>query len=121
MGGQGVQPIGVVFDPPKVRTPASNLIPLIASNSKLTFPIGYARKEEVDTYLGRTGADILAIPQVLVIDRAGVIRAATGNQSNLTLENEDSLRTLLSRLLKEGPPSGASAKPPSPASGRTQR
>src|SRR5215469_5108090 len=121
MGGQGVQPIGVVFDPPKVRTPASNLIPLITSNSKLTFPIGYARKEEVDTYLGRTGADMLAIPQILVIDRAGVIRAATGNQPNLSLENEDSLRTLLNQLLKENPPSGASAKPPSPASGRTQR
>ena len=116
MGSQGVQPLGVVFDPPKVHTPASNLIPLVAS--KLTFPIGYARKEEVDMYLGRTGADILAIPQVLVIDRAGVIRAATGNQSNLTLENEDSLRTFLNVLLKEDASAGASAKP---ASGRTQR
>lgn len=121
MGSQGVQPLGVVFDPPKVRTPASNLIPLIAGNSKLTFPIGYASKEEVDRYLGRAGGDILAIPQVLVIDRAGVIRAATGNQPNPTLETEDSLRTFLNELLKEDPSSGASAKPPSPDGGRTQR
>ena len=120
MGNQGVQAIGIVFDPPKVRTSSSNLIPLMATNSKLTYPIGYASKEEVDKYLGRTGSDILAIPQVLVIDRAGVIRAATGDHSNLGLENEDSLRTFVSGLLKEGPPSDASAKPPSPVSGKTQ-
>lgn len=121
MESQGFQPLGVVFDPPKVRTPASNLIPFITKNSKLTFPIGYASKEEVDRYLGRAGADILAIPQVIVIDRAGVIRAATGNQPNLTLESADSLRTFLHALLKEDPPSGASAKPPSTSSERTQR
>lgn len=116
MGNQGFQPVGVVFDPPRVRTPASDLIPFFATNSKLTFPIGYASKEQVDAYLGRTGSNLLAIPQVLVIDRAGVIRAATGDQPNPALENKDSLRTFLNGLLKESPPSGASAKPPSPAS-----
>ncbi len=120
MGSKGFQPLGVVFDPPRVRTPARNLIPLMASDSKLSFPIGYASKEEVDTYLGRTGTDILAIPQLLVIDRAGVIRAATGDHSNLALEDEASLRRLVNGLLEETWPSRASAKPPSPAPGGAQ-
>lgn len=121
IGNQRVQPVGIVFDPPRVRTPASNLIPLIAGNSKLTFPIGYANKQDVDTYLGRTGSDILAIPQVLIIDRAGVIRAATGNQPNPALENEDTLRTLLEGLLKERGPSDVSTKASSGPRGKAQR
>jgi peroxiredoxin len=104
MRSQGFQPVGVVFDPPKVRTSADKLLPVFAGNYKLSFPIGYAQKEDVDTYLGRTGTDLLAIPQVVVIDRTGKIRAATGDHVNPDLENEDSLRTLIDSLLKEKPP-----------------
>jgi peroxiredoxin len=104
MGNQGFQPLGVVFDPPKVRTSADKLIPIFAGNYKLSFPIGYAQKEDVDTYLGRTGDDLLAIPQVVVIDRAGRIRAATGTHIDPKLEDENSLRTLIDGLLKEKPP-----------------
>jgi hypothetical protein len=46
----------------------------------------------------------LAIPQLVVIDRAGMIRATTGDRTNPNLEDENSLRTLIDGLLKETVP-----------------
>jgi hypothetical protein len=46
---------------------------------------------------------MLSIPQIVVIDRAGTIRAATGDQVNPSLEDANSLRMMLDALLKESP------------------
>jgi len=104
--GPGFQPVGIVFDPPQVPTSAERVIPSLVDYFKITYPVGFASKADVDTYLGRTGNEILAIPQVVVIDRAGVIRATTGDHTNPKLEDENSLRALIEGLLKEA----ASAK-----------
>ena len=98
--------MGIVFDPPQVPTSAEKVIPSLVDYFKITYPVGFASKADVDTYLGRTGNEILAIPQVVVIDRAGVIRATTGDHTNPKLEDENSLRALIEGLLKEA----ASAK-----------
>ena len=55
----------------------------------------------MDAYLGRSGNEMLSIPQLIVIDRTGMIRAATGGQGNPSLEDANALRALLSGLLKE--------------------
>ncbi len=48
---------------------------------------------------------------MLVIDRAGMIRAQSGGKpGDPKLENEDSLRTLLDGLLKEGASQGPAKK-----------
>jgi hypothetical protein len=74
---------------------------------KLTYPLGYATKDQVDSYLGRNENEILNIPQVVVIDRAGMIRASSGSKGgDPALEDETSLRNLIEGLLKE---SGASS------------
>lgn len=44
---------------------------------------------------------MLSIPQIVVIDRTGMIRAATGDKTNPSLEDVNALRTLLEPLLKE--------------------
>lgn len=110
LGSRGFQSIGIVFDPPKVRPSDGQLIEPWVNYFKLTFPVGFATRDQVDSYLGRTGNELLAIPQVVVIDRAGVIRAATGDHPNPELEDEGSLRTLLDGLLKENPPPDTPAK-----------
>jgi hypothetical protein len=51
---------------------------------------GQRNHTAVDCYLGRSGNDLLSIPQIVAIDRAGTIRA-----------NVNSLRILLEPLLKE--------------------
>ena len=104
LGSRGFQPVGIVFDPPKVATSAEKVIPSLVDYFKLTYPVGFASKGDVDTYLGRTGNELLPIPQVVVIDRAGMIRAVTGERTNPKLEDETSLRALIDGLLKETAP-----------------
>ena len=56
----------------------------------------------MDSYLGRNENEILNIPQVVVIDREGMIRASNGGKGgDPALENETSLRNLIEGLLKE--------------------
>jgi peroxiredoxin len=111
LGPRGFQAVGIVFDPPNVEASSESRIPPTVDYFKLTYPVGYAAKTDVDTYLGRAGTEVLNIPQVVVIDRAGMIRAQTGGRDgNLKLEDEAYLRALLDGLLKEGGPAGAVKK-----------
>lgn len=113
LGGRGLQPVGVAFPAPGSDANGP-LVRYTAENLKLTYPVGYADKNEVDQYLSREGSETLRIPQVVIIDRAGMIRAQSGGRNgNAQLENEAYLRTLLDGLLKENPPPPAPAKQPS--------
>jgi peroxiredoxin len=105
LGPRGFQAVGIVFDPPNVRTSGEVLVPDLIDYLNLTYPVGYSAKTDVDTYLGRTGNELLAIPQVVVVDREGVIRAVTGDRTDPKLEDENSLRVLIDGLLKETPAS----------------
>ena len=102
LGSRGFQPVGVVFDPPTGSTAGAAGVSFMTSYLKLTYPVGYATKESVDSYLGRGPNEILNIPQVVVIDRSGTIRAMSGGRGgNPTLEDEAALRTLLEKLLAD--------------------
>ena len=102
LGARGFQPVGAVFDPPSTPNAGGQLLTYIVDYFKLTYPVGYSGKADVDRYLGRTGNEILWIPQVVVIDRAGMIRATSGGTGDASLEDENSLRNLIDGLLKEG-------------------
>lgn len=111
LGPRGFQSVGIVFDPPNSAESGVQLLPVVAESLKLTYPLGYATKDAVDSYLGRSGNEILNIPQVVVIDRAGMIRATSGGRGgDPTLEDENSLRTLINGLLNEGSSTGAKKK-----------
>jgi peroxiredoxin len=104
LGQRGFQAVGIVLDPPNARSTGAQTLPAVVDYLKLTYPMGYASKDSVDKYLGRSGNEILNIPQVVVIDRAGMIRATSGGRGGEpTLEDENSLRNLILGLLKEMP------------------
>jgi hypothetical protein len=68
----------------------------------LAYPVGFTTSAKVDSFLGRTGNEILSIPQVVVVDRAGMIRATSGGRrGDAKLEDESYLRDLIDGLLKE--------------------
>jgi peroxiredoxin len=105
LGPRGFQPVGVVFDPPNGAKASVQSSALMVDYFKLTYPVGYSAKADVDSYLGRTGKEILNIPQIVVIDRTGMIRATSGGAGgDPKLEDENSLRELIDSLLKEGSP-----------------
>ena len=102
LGASGFQAVGIVFDPPTRGGTSGRLIPALVADLKLTYPVGYATKSEVDHYLDRAEREVLNIPQVIVIDRAGMIRAASGRAGgNPGLEDPESLRATIDVLLKE--------------------
>jgi thiol-disulfide isomerase/thioredoxin len=102
LGSRGFQAVAVVFDPPAGSTAGAEAVSFMTSYLQLTYPVGYASKQAVDTYLSRSGDEILNIPQVVVIDRGGSIRATSGGRGgDLALEDEEALRLLIGRLLAD--------------------
>lgn len=100
LGARGLEPIAVAFGP---NSDPSVLLHMV-DYFKLTYPVGYTASDKVDAYLGRQGNEILKIPQIVVIDRKGLIRAASGAKGDPKLENETELRALLDSLLSEPSP-----------------
>lgn len=102
LGASGFQPVAVVFDPPNARNSGGVLVQPMVEYFKLAYPVGYATKLDVDNFLGRTGNEILNIPQIVVIDKTGNIRATSGPAGgDPSLENEASLRIMIQQLLSE--------------------
>ena len=110
LGPRGFQSVGIVFGPDA----DAQRVTYLADDFKLTYPIGYASPDNVDTYLAREPKEILNIPQIVVIDRVGVIRAQSGGKGgNPALENENSLRALIENLLNEQASQTPKKTPPS--------
>jgi peroxiredoxin len=101
LGPRGLQPVGIAFDAPNATTTGGEYLNAMVQSLRLTYPVGYAQRAAVDAYLGRSANDMLSIPQIVVIDRTGTIRAATGGQTDPSLEDINALRVLLEPLLKE--------------------
>lgn len=116
LSSRGVQSLGVAFSAPQSEADAVTVENFIQS-LRLAYPVGYTNKEDVDKFLERGKYDVLTIPQVVIIDRAGVIRAQSGARpGDPKLEDENSLRALLDVLLKETPPQEKLVSSPKAAS-----
>jgi peroxiredoxin len=108
LGPRGLQSVGIAFDAPNATVTGGEYLNAMVQSLQLTYPVGYAQRAAVDAYLGRSANDMLSIPQIVVIDRTGTIRAATGGQTNPSLEDVNALRILLEPLLKESAPNSKS-------------
>jgi peroxiredoxin len=114
LGPRGFQAVAIAFPAPGSDADGP-LITNVVDYLKLTYPVGYTNKENVDNYLSRGQNEILKIPQIVIIDRAGMIRAQSGGRNaDPRLEDENSLRILLDGLLKEKPPADSRANPAPP-------
>jgi cytochrome c biogenesis protein CcmG/thiol:disulfide interchange protein DsbE len=97
LGPQGFQPLAVAFGPDA----APGILTRMVDYFKLTYPVGYAASDRVDAYLGRGGKEILKVPQMVIVDRRGMIRAVSGSRGDASIEAESSLRDLIRALLLE--------------------
>lgn len=95
LGPQGFQAFGVALNeatPEMVRHYVSDL--------HLGIPVGYAAREQVIGYLGFSVLERLSVPQVMIIDRRGNIRAQSDPLGTPELQNETYLREFIGKLLK---------------------
>jgi cytochrome c biogenesis protein CcmG/thiol:disulfide interchange protein DsbE len=97
LGPQGFQPLAVAFGPDA----APGILTRMVDYFKLTYPVGYAASDRVDAYLERGGKEILKVPQMVIVDRRGMIRAVSGSHGDASIEAESSLRDLIRTLLLE--------------------
>jgi len=76
------------------------------------FPVGFAPRASVLSYLGISEIESWVVPQIAIIDRKGVVRAQSESRGTAQLQTEDYLRKYLGELLDEG---GAKSAAPSKA------
>jgi thiol-disulfide isomerase/thioredoxin len=69
----------------------------------LSFPVGSTTSDGAHVFLGIPRGMRLGTPQVVVIDRAGVIRAQSERLGTPLLQTLECLRSLLNALLKPEP------------------
>src|SRR3989449_6199327 len=110
LGPRGFQPIAIAFD---LNITGAG-VTRFAQRFGITYLMGYTSSDKVDAYLGREPADRLQVPQIVVIDRAGVIRAQSRPRGDANLEQENPLHYLINALLKEAPPADNTTKATSP-------
>jgi peroxiredoxin len=103
LGPRGLKVFGVAFNDEVQGTP--EVISEFIRGNGVTFPVGAALRDTVLGYLGISIMSRFVVPQILVVDRRGVVRAQTEAMGSPELQDEVYMRSFLDGLLKEGAPS----------------
>jgi peroxiredoxin len=99
LGSKGLQVLGAAFNEEALTEPG--LIRSFISNNGVTFPVGAVSRETVLGYLGISVMTRFVVPQIVIIDRHGTIRAQSEPLGSPELQDEDHLREVLGELLKQ--------------------
>src|SRR5260370_41000319 len=91
MADRGFRPGGIVFED-GVAEPVGRDLALLL---KLNYLVGYATSDQVDRYLGRAGVVRFQVPQLVVIDRAGAMRAQSLPSGEAHFTDESYVRNLI--------------------------
>ena len=94
--GPGVQFIGVAFNEATAALAAD-----YAKQQAVRIPIGYSPHETVIGFLGYSVMERLTVPQMVIIDKKGIIRAQSDPLGSEELSSETYLRKFIGDLLKE--------------------
>jgi peroxiredoxin len=96
MAPKGLQVFSVA-----VNDNSAMMIPAFVQQLNIPYPVGYAPRETLLKYMGYSDIDLWVVPQVVVIDRKGMIRAETPVKGDPNLQSETYMRGLLTSLLNE--------------------
>lgn len=105
-GPRGFQPIGVAINPM-----AGMLVGDFVRDYHVNFPVGFSERDPALAFLGIDPYVRWAVPQVVIIDRKGVIRAQTPPLSDEKFQDENWLRQQIEPLLREGVTTHRAAAP----------
>jgi peroxiredoxin len=107
LGSKGFQPLAVAFN-----DNAGMLLNEFVKTFHPGFPVGYAARPTVVNYLGLSDNpnDRWSVPQMVLIDRKGMIVAQSLPGGSADLQEENSLRIKITELLGSGAPKTVSKK-----------
>jgi|HubBroStandDraft_2_1064218.scaffolds.fasta_scaffold29372_2 thiol-disulfide isomerase/thioredoxin len=96
-----MQPKGLQVVSVAVNDNAAVLVPQYVQQFAVPYPVGYAPRETLLKYMGFSEMDLWVVPQVVVIDRKGMIRAQSPVKGDPNLQSEVYMREMLTKLLAE--------------------
>ena len=108
--GRGVVMLGTVFNDANGAMAAQ-----FVKEFNVGFPVGYATRDQVVSYLGLSVLDRWVVPQVAIIDKKGNIVAQSAATGTPELQDEVYLRNFLDKLVKESTTSSKAAPAAKPA------
>ena len=114
-GPKGFQALGVAFNDAD-----NGMVANYIAQNKVNFPIGPALRDTVLSFMGFSMMDQVYVPQIALVDKKGQIREQSEPKPVTEgLQNEAHLRSMIDKLLAEGPGassgganSGKAAPPP---------
>jgi peroxiredoxin len=110
-GPRGFQALGVAFN-----EMSHMLVRDFVRDFKVNYPIGFSTREPVHAFLQNDPKHSLHVPQMVFIDRKGVIRHQSLAQADSQTSTEPFMRKMIETLLKEPAPAATPAKRPKSAS-----
>jgi peroxiredoxin len=96
-GAEGLQAIAIAFNKDDDAAKAREFSHLYAPS----YPVGLSKPENVISYLGISIMERYVYPQVVLIDRKGMIRAQSDVKGSAELQELVTLRPKIEELLKE--------------------
>jgi peroxiredoxin len=108
-GPRGFQALGIAFNPM-----AKMLVPEFVQHYRVNFPVGYAERDPVNAFLQNPPENALHVPQLVFIDRKGMVRKQSLPRNDNETGTEANIRKTIEQLLAE-PASPAKRSPRSTA------
>src|SRR6476620_4368951 len=93
-GPKGFQAVGVAFN-----DMSHMLVPDFVRDYKVNYPVGYSSREAVYGFLQGDSCQAIHVPQLVYIDRKGVIRHQSLPQNDGTSASEGFMRQTIENLL----------------------
>jgi peroxiredoxin len=106
--GPNVQMMGVAFEEDDAAKEAAAAADY-KSRYGVNFPVAFASRDTVMSYLGLSVMDRFVVPQVAIIDKKGVVQAQSAPMGTTDLQTPDYLRTFIKGLLNGAGGSGSGA------------
>ena len=106
-GPRGFQALGAAFN-----DMAHMLVPDFIRDFRINYPIGSSPREPIMSFLQVSPNEALHVPQMVIIDRKGVIRQQSLPRGDSVTHTEQNLRRMIETLLAE--PGAVSSRKPAP-------
>ena len=104
-GPRGLQVLGVAFN-----QMSKMLVPDFVRDYKVGFPVGYSEREPVLAFLQHSEQEALHVPQLVFVDRKGMVRAQSLPRGDSQTGVEANMRKQIEQLLAEPASAAAPAK-----------
>jgi len=109
-GPRGVVFLGTVFNDANGAMAAQ-----FVKEFNVGFPVGYATKEQVISYLGLSVLDRWVVPQAVILDKQGNVVAQSAATGSPELQDQTYLRNFLDKLVKGSTTTSKAAPAAKPA------